>query len=287
MAVVAAGCGRSSPREAAALRDVWGRSLAATPVARRIVSLAPATTELVFALGLGARLVGRTRWCDWPPAARDVPDLGAGLEPNVEAVLAQRPDLVLIYPSEANRAAVAQLEGLGVRVAVVGQDAVAEWRASARLVARLAGVPGAAESLLADFDRRLEAARAAPRSDAPFVFIAVGENPPIAIGAGSFVSELVELAGARNAFGDVRAPSAPVSLEAVVARDPDLVVVLGPEDAARRLRQRPLWQAIPAVRERRVIALDGGAFNRPSPRLPEAVRALRARLPAPVRAATP
>ncbi len=273
-------CGREAARAGSPLADAWGRPVALAPAARRIVSLAPATTELVFALGAGGRLVGRTTWCDWPAAAAAVPNMGNGIGPNVEAVVAARPDLVLVYPSEANRPAVAQLEQLGIRVAVVLQDAIADWRETAGTLARLLGREAAAESLLADFDARLAAARAASAPDSPTVFIAVGANPPYAIGAGSFVSELVGLAGARNVFADIAAPSAAVSLEAVVARDPDLVLVLGPQSMAAELGRRPGWGAVAAVRRGGVVAADGGEFNRPSPRLPDAVRALALRFAA-------
>lgn len=269
-----ASCGRGPETGGAVLADDWGRAIALAPVPRRVVSLAPATTELVFALGAGERLVGRTAWCDFPAAAALVPDLGNGIGPNVEAIAAARPDLVLVYPSEANRPAVAQLEGLDIRSAVVRQDAIADWRATARSVAQLLGRAAAADSLLADFDRRLEAATVPARPGAPRVFIAVGANPPIAIGGGSFVSELVTLAGGRNVFDDITSPSAVVSLEAVVARNPDLILVLGPAAAVATVAARPGWRAIPAVRYGRVLNVDGGEFNRPSPRLPEAVTQL-------------
>ncbi len=274
-----AACGRAPERTPAPLTDDWGRAVALAAPPRRIVSLSPAATELVFALGLGDRLVGRTTWCDWPAAAKQVPDMGNGLGPNVEVVAGQRPDLVLLYPSEANRAAAAQLAGLGIAVAALRQDAIADWRHMARWVARAAGVPERADSLLADFDRRLAAARVTiADADRPTVFIAVGANPPLAIGAGSFLSELVSLAGGRNIFDDLPGPSGPVSLEAVVTRDPDWVVVPGPDSAAASLGGRAGWRAIRAVRTGRVMGVDGSRFDRPSPRLPEAVAAVAFRL---------
>jgi len=274
-------CGRPAPRATSTtLQDDWDRTVALAAPARRIVSLAPATTELVFALGLGGRLVGRTTWCDWPPAAHEIPDVGNGISPNVEAIVARRPDLVLVYPSEANRAAVAQLTALGIPTAVLAQDALADWRRTARWIARAGGVPARGDSLVRAVDSALAAVRAPDAASGPRVFIAVDENPPIAIGAGSFLSELLTLAGARNAFSDLRTPSAVVSLEAVVARDPDVVLVLGPDSVTRAVGARPGWRAIPAVRTGRVVAVDGSAFDRPSPRLPDAVRILEARLAA-------
>ena len=277
--VLLAACGRAGahPQSGLTQQDSWHRTVSPGGPARRIVSLSPATSELVFALGLGDRLVGRTTWCDWPEAVKQVPSVGNGIGPDVEAIVARRPDLVLVYPSEANRAAVAQLEGLHIPAAVLAQDGIADWRGAVRWVAREAGVPERADSLLSDFDRRL-AAEASPDTIRPTVFIAVGSNPPIAIGSRSFVSELVALAGGRNAFDSIAAPSAVVSLEAVVGRNPDAVLVLGPDSVARTVARRPGWSAIPAVRAGRIITVDGSAFDRPSPRLPEAVRLLRAKI---------
>ncbi len=279
--VMLAACSRGAQRPASITQlDDWNRTVALAAPARRIVSLAPATTELVFALGLGDRLVGRTTWCDYPAAATRVTSVGNGIGPNVEAIAAQHPDLVLLYPSEANRPALAQLDRLGIPTAVLGQDAIAQWRLTVQWIARAAGEPARGDSLLDDFDRRLRAARTAGPADptAPAVFIAVGANPPIAIGKGSFVSELVELSGGRNAFDDIAGPSAVVSLEAIVAHHPDAVLILGPDSSTRDIARRPGWQALPPVRGGRIIAVDGSQFNRPSPRIPEAIAQLTAKI---------
>jgi iron complex transport system substrate-binding protein len=282
-ALFAVSC-RAQPRiSRIELTDDWGlRVLLAAP-ARRIVSLAPETTELVFALGLGERLVGRTTWCDWPAAARLIPDVGNGIGPNVEAIVARHPDLVLVYPSEANRPAVQQLAALGIPAAALKQDAIADWRATVRWVARATGTDSVAESLLTDFYRRLAAARRQASEAALSVFVVADVNPPMAIGGGSFISELVTLAGGRNAFGDIRSPSAVVGLESVAQRNPDVVLVLGSDSEAVALARRPGWQAIGAVRRGRVLAIQGSEFTRPSPRLPDAVRRLAERFDATAR----
>ena len=100
LALLAACTGRAAA-PSLSVTDDWGRPVALAAPARRIVSLSPASTELLFRLGLGDRVVGRTHFCDWPPAALAVPDLGNGIEPNVEAIAARRPDLVLLYASAA------------------------------------------------------------------------------------------------------------------------------------------------------------------------------------------
>src|SRR2546428_4353255 len=111
------------PRDAGyTVTDDAGRTVALAQPARRIVSLSPAVTELLFALGVGDRVVGRTTWCDYPPLARLVPSVGDGLNPNLEAVAARRPDLVVLYRSPLNETAAAQLGRLGVPAAGLGQD---------------------------------------------------------------------------------------------------------------------------------------------------------------------
>jgi ABC-type Fe3+-hydroxamate transport system substrate-binding protein len=108
------------------------------------------------------------------------------------------------------------------------------------------------------------------------VLLLAWDQPVIALGAGTFVSELLELAGGRNIFDEIAAPSAPVSLEAIAARDPAVVILAGSEMPG--LERRPQWRALRAVREGRLIRLTESSSNRPTPRAPEAVRSLRARL---------
>jgi ABC-type Fe3+-hydroxamate transport system substrate-binding protein len=108
------------------------------------------------------------------------------------------------------------------------------------------------------------------------VLLLVWEQPPMTVGRGSFLSELVERAGGRNLFADVASSSGPVSIEAVSARDPDLILTTAAGPAA--FATRPEWQAVRAVREKRFLAVSGSRYDRPGPRSPAAIRALAARL---------
>src|SRR5919198_322825 len=140
LAVLACGPGSRSPSATAiTVTDDAGRAVSLAQPARRIVSLSPATTELLFALGAGDRVVGRTRWCDYPPAARDVPSVGDGLNPNVEAVAARHPDLVVLYRSPLDETAAASLGRLGIAAALVQQDRLEDVARAARLLGRLTG----------------------------------------------------------------------------------------------------------------------------------------------------
>jgi iron complex transport system substrate-binding protein len=276
--VLTLACRPASPG-AGPLVDDGGTAVTLTAPPRRIVSLIPATTELVFALGAAERLVGRTTWCDFPPETARVPDLGNGIGPNLEAVVGTKPDLVLLYKSGANRDAATRLRGLGIPVLELATDRMQDLDRIARLVGRALGVGERAESLVARTERDLATATVRPSAlptDRPSVFLLVWDNPPMTLGRGSFLSEIVERAGARNVFDDLATSSASVSVEAVVARDPDYILVSGPGEPA--IAKRPEWQAVRAVRERRFLHVEGSEFNRPSPRVALAVRELAAAL---------
>jgi len=240
--------------------------------ATRIVSLIPATTELLFALGLGERVVGRTTWCDFPPEARQVPSLGDGLQPNLEAIVATRPDLVVLYNSSQNVAAAERLRAQQIPTLLVNTDHLADVPRLARLLAPLAGDAAAGDRLALHFEAELDSATGRTSAPRRRILILAWDQPPIALGAGSFLSELVERAGARNVFDDLEAPSAPVSMEAIASREVDAVLVLG--DTVPAWASRPEWQAVGAVREHRFLFVPADLFSRPGPRSPAALRAL-------------
>jgi ABC-type Fe3+-hydroxamate transport system substrate-binding protein len=284
LTAAAAACGRSGRGPAAGatpVSDDAGRTVTLAVPAHRIVSLSPAVTELVFALGAGDQLVGRTRWCDYPPAARVVPSMGDGLNPNVEAVAARQPDLVVLYPSALNATAAAQLGRLGIAALLLRQDRLEDLAHTARVLGPLVGRAPAGDSLAAALHELVaQPAPLSPPSPLPgrrrVAFVA-WDNPPMVIGGGSYLDQLATLAGAANVFHDIAAASAVVGLETIATRHPDVIVVLrdsaGPEPPP--FARRPEWQVIGAVRARRFVYLTGSLFGRPSPRAAQAVHELR------------
>ena len=274
-----------SPRPSArtlSITDDWGRTVALAAPARRIVSLSPSSTEILFALGLGPRVGGRTTYCDFPPAVRSVPDVGNGIEPNVEAVAERHPDLVVLYASAANRAAERGLTALHIPVVVLKLDVVADVIRAARRLGVLTGSGVASDSLAAAFDaawRAVAAEAAARRERRPRIYVDVWANPPMTVGRGSYLSEVLRAAGAVNSFDDLGASAAPVSLEAIASRDPDAVLVLAPDTTrAPDLASRPGWDAVRAVREGRVLVVDANLYGRPGPRMPLAAADLARRI---------
>jgi iron complex transport system substrate-binding protein len=244
--------------------------------ARRVVSLIPASTELLFAVGAGSSLVGRTSYCDYPAEAKAVADLGDGIKPSIEAVLAQRPDLVVLYNSGQNAAVAGRLRELNIPALRMNTDALSDVPRVARILGTLTGRPQGADSVAAVFDTALAAATRPPDGPRPKILLLVWEQPPMTIGRGSFLHELVERAGGQNLFADVSASSGVVSIEAVAARDPDLIFTTAEGPAA--FATRPEWQVVPAIREHRFLRVSGSEFNRPGPRSPAAIRELTARM---------
>lgn len=249
-------------------------------VARRIVSLAPSSTELLFAMGAGEQLVGRTTWCRYPPEAARVPDVGDGLNPNVEAIAARRPDLVVLYQSQLTHVAAAQLRRLGIPSVVLRQDRLEDMAHAARVLGPLTGHQAAGDSIAAALDSVLAAGPPPGAMPIARVAFVVWDNPPIVIGGGSYLDQLTTLAGGQNVFHDLAAASATVSLETIVARDPDVILVLSDSGEMPAYFGRREWRAIRAVREGRFVALPADLFGRPSPTAPAAVAALRRTLKA-------
>ncbi len=262
----------SRPGDTAFLDDFADTVRPSAP-ATRIVSLSPVTTEVLFALGAGARLVGRTHWDLYPPAAREVPDLGNGMQPNVEAIFGARPDLVVLYASASNRGAATALRRAGIATIAIRNDHVADFQRTVRWLARAVGDTTAAQAVIDSVERSLAAVRALQRlARRPTVFWHIWDSPVYTIGSGSFLDELVEAAGASNVFHDLAAPSPSVTMEEIVRRNPDYVIA-GPVGASV-IRSNPRWRAVPAVRAGRILVVDTALVGRPGIRMGEAARHL-------------
>lgn len=266
-------CGPRAPDDAAVRRDDFGDPIAIGAPPGRIISLSPTTTELLFALGAGHRLVGRTHWDVFPDSARLVPDLGNGIRPNVEVLLGARPDLVILYASADNRDAARALRAAGVRVLSLRIDLIAEFVRATETLGAVIGEEDRARAVIDSVARSLASVQAAaaglPR---PTIFFIAYQNPLLTIGGGSYLSQLVAIAGGRNVFDDLPAPSPQVTFEEVLRRNPDHVLV-SPVTASE-LRVQSRWQALPAVRENRILVMDTTLVGRPGVRFGEAALSL-------------
>ncbi|MGH9663072.1 MAG: ABC transporter substrate-binding protein [Bryobacteraceae bacterium] len=259
-------------------------AMAAPPA--RIVSTAPSITEVLYALGLGGRVVGDTTFCRYPPDARAKPKVGTYLDPNLEVIASLRPDLVIIQNNPVHLAR--RLKALGLHVLEVNYETPAAVYVAIRQIGAAAGSPDRAGELVARLQREIGGVRAKtealPRRRVMFI---IGRTPDtlgglVAVGSAPYLNELMEAAGGVNVFRDARAAYPNVTLEEVLARNPDVIVDMGDmaaTGAATEEHKRAvaaLWgryAALAAVREHRVFAVASDIFVVPGPRIGEVARA--------------
>lgn len=257
---------------APAFVDDFGERVALAPAAR-IASLNPTTTEILFTIGAGSRLVGRDSYDEWPAAAKSLADLGPGISPNVERIMGARPDLVVLYASNDNRAAASALRAAGIRVVGLKIDRIADFRRAAQVLGAVAGDTLAARVTVDSVERTLARIRAATAPlPHPRVLWYLWDNPVLVLGNGSYQSELLAIAGGANVYADRAAPAAQVSLEDVLRRDPEVIFVDPGNSAA--LRESARWRSVAAVRAGRVVEIDDALLNRPGVTLGMAARSL-------------
>lgn len=269
---VATGAPRTAAAPVVAERDDFGAPIvpaSATSAPARIVSLNPSVTETLFAIGAGPRMIGRSRWDLWPAAALQLPALGDGIRPNVEALLAARPDLVVLYASADNRAAALRLAAAGVRTLSIKVDTLGDFRRVTRLLGVVTGDSARAGAVVDSVDAtiaRVRQSRAGRARVRAYYFLS--DQPAYTIGRGSYIGELLLAAGAENVFGDLAAAAPVVALEEIIRRDPDVIVAN--RAAAVRLRELRAWRSVRAVRERRIAVVDDELTERPGVRMGEA-----------------
>lgn len=256
------------------LAAVLGSLAASAAPAPRIVSLAPHLTEIAYAAGAGAALVGTVEYSDYPEAARALPRVGDSWRVDLERVLALRPDVVLAWSSGTPRATIERLRALRLRVVEVPTYRLADVPAALRTVGDLAGSRAAAEPAAARFEaevRRLRERHAGARTLA--VFVQIDDEPLFTVNGRHVISEVVELCGGRNVFADLPQIAPQIDTEAVLARDPQ--VILSTDDTIADPRAQWLrWPQLAAVRHGTIYALPSDTVARASPRLVEGVKAV-------------
>ena len=280
--LLVAACGggdRKAPSSGApiALTDDAGHAVQLTGPAHRVISLVPSVTETIVALGAGNRIVGRTEY-DHDTTLAAVPLVGRGLSPSVEAIIALRPDLVVVWASDKRGDLRGQLEKAGIPVfAFEVQDTTDAFRV-VRVVGTALGRQSTADSLQAAIRASLrETASIAKQRSRRRVFYVVYNDPPMTAGPGTFIDQLLDIAGADNIFSDATSNWPTVSLEEVVKRDPDIVVLPVGEmsnQIGERLRSTAGWRDLRAVRNGCLALVDADLVNRPGTNVAVAARRL-------------
>ncbi|MDR3161582.1 MAG: cobalamin-binding protein [Spirochaetaceae bacterium] len=261
------------------MRDAAGRTVTISALPRRIVSLSPAVTEILFAIGAGDRVVGVTEYCNYPPETAKIPKVGgfSGITVNLEQIAVLRPDLVILSAFMHDRL-FPLLERLSILNFAVEPRSFEEVYRTIETLGALTGREEAARAVVAQM--RATIARAGERRgsrERPGVFWELSDEPLMTAGGGTFISEAIYLGGGRNIFEDLAIEWPTVSVEQVLLRRPAWIIAgddHGKSIEPAQLARRPGWQGIPAVRNGRVATVSADSLYRYGPRLADAVLAI-------------
>jgi iron complex transport system substrate-binding protein len=273
LAICAAGLAYPSSASARTVTDMLGRPVTVPDRPLRLVSLAPSITETVFALGREAWLVGVTAFCDYPVAARSLPKVGGMATPNLEEIMARQPDLVLTTAEGNSREFLGQMDRLGISTFAVRPDGSETMLQSITALGRVLDAEPAASGIATGIRTRMRdiGERVAGRQR-PGVLYLIWTDPLIGAGPGSYLNDLIALAGGRSVVTGRTVPYPRVNWEQIVGWAPE-VILLARHDDGRSPAGSSLppgweaWQAIPAIRNRRVVSIPDDTVLRPGPRV--------------------
>ena len=255
-----------------AVTDDRGKSISIKSESRRIVSISPSNTEILYALGLGDRIVGVTNFCDYPPEAKEKPKIG-DMNVSVEKVLSLQPDLILAH-GKLNDGIIRQLEGLNLTVVALDPESIIGVKRDILLVGRVCGQESVAKQLDSRIAKAIEQVTLRNKGKAGArTLVAIQANPLWVAGPKTLVGEMLSICNAENIAADARPGFNTFPIERALARDPQVIVV-GRESERKFLIKSPVWKNTTAVRSDRVVVINPDLLVRPGPRLVEGLQLL-------------
>ena len=259
----------------ATVTDFQNRPVTVPRRPERIVSIGPSITEFLFALGAGPRVVGVDDFSDEPAGAKQLEKVG-GIKVNLEKVVSLKPDLVLSV--KFSDGTVERLAGAGLLVLVVDPQTIGDVARTAILVGRAVGSDG--ETLARDIQKRVDDARSKTSSAAnkPRVYHEIDASDPtkiFTVGPGSYIHDLIEIAGGQNIAARATTAYPQLSAEEILRGDPEIIVLAAADYSARpdQVAARSGWAQISAVKNDRIVSIAPNLINRPGPRVGEAAEA--------------
>lgn len=259
--------------------DEIGRQVKVRSNPQHIISLAPSITEILFELKLGDRVVGVTSYCDFPVEAKAKEKVGDTLKPNLERLIALKPDLVLVSTASQLEKITHQLDTLGIPVFVTNPKSVAGVLNSIRKLGELTGTTPRAESLATEMQSRITAVQTQTNNQtAPRVLYILQLSPLITAGKNTFINDLITQAGGRSISGEETADYPQFSRETAIARAPEVIIV--PESHGTELVNieavRQAFASTPAIKNNRIVRINPDLIDRPGPRIVEGLETLHA-----------
>ena len=255
------------------LQDDTGRSITLTQIPQRIISLAPHITELIYAVGAGAQLVGADSASDYPAAAKNLPRIGDYSRVNFERVAALKPDLIIGWRSGNRAADIYRLRQMGIPVLLTDAHPLTDVARLLRLTGEATGHVREGERAAQDFENRLAKLRARyAASPSRRVFYQIWDQPLMTVGGHHWINDAITLCGGRNIFADLNGAAPLVSLESVLTRAPEMII--SGDDAPDRPSMWQRFPRLPAVQRHALIRMNADALHRPTPRVLEGVETL-------------
>jgi iron complex transport system substrate-binding protein len=261
-------------------KDDTGREIRLKAPAKRIITLAPHATELLYAAGAGDRLVGTVDYSDYPPAAKKIPRVGSYDRFDLEAISALKPDLIIAWETGNPAAQVDKLKALGLTVYVTQPNRMEDVAGQLERYGRLAGSQAAADAAAAQFRQRLERLRQTYAGKPPVrVFYQIWINPLMTVGGPQIITDAIRLCGGENVFGQLSQMAPVVSVEGVLAADPEAIVATGMGDARPDwLNDWNKWPRMTAVKRGNLFHIHPDLMQRHTPRILDGAEKLCAEL---------
>jgi iron complex transport system substrate-binding protein len=256
--------------------DDTGRTLTLPSTPTRIISLAPGATEMLFAAGAGQHVIATVQYSDEPAAAKQVPRIGDVVAIDMEKLVALRPEVAVVWPGGGNPAQIEEIGRMGIPLYRQQVNTLVDIPVSLRRLGVLAGTSAIAEQAARNIEARLATlSHTYERGRHPSVLLQVWNHPVYTVGGTHLMSDALRLCGARNVFGDLRDLGPAVDVEAVVARNPDIIVAAAPPGAGKEwLADWRRFTTLRAVRTGNLIAFEDQRLTRLGPSVVTATEAL-------------
>jgi len=284
LSIIFIGCSkRSSQQETSIFTDSMNRQVKIPRTVKRIVSMAPNVTEMLFAIGLDQEITGVTDYCDYPEAAHEKPRIGGYYNPNIEVILSLNPDLIVATPDGYSKERVMKLDQTGIPVFIVNPQSLEEILDSMMLLGKITGKDDISSKVVEGLRIRIKAVidktRLIPEQKKPKVFYEIDHDPLITAGPDNFVDSLISAAGGINIARDALSSWPRYSVEAVLIKNPD-VIITAPYHNVSANSSKSLtetwkkYKTVSAVINNRVYALNPDIVLRSGPRVVDGLEEL-------------
>lgn len=260
------------------LTDEIGRKVKIPHSAKRIISLAPSITEILFALGLNEEIAAVTAFCDYPEAALNKPKIGGFINPSIEKIVSLKPDLIIAIRDGNRWETIHRLNELGFPVYVVDPKNFDGVMRTIRNIGEIVEKPGASVRIIRNMVTRKENILNLTQSlSKPRVFFQVGDAPIITVGRGTLANDLIRLAGGENISEDEPVNYPLYSIETVMLKAPEVIIISSMEskrDCMSLIKKWQDWKNIPAIKRKSIYVIDSNLVDRPTPRIIEGLEAM-------------